>query len=161
MEWLAEKENIGCSYLWVFPSGLPGGDFIVKKVIGGFRLPSLILSMALVIGLTQVPGRVFAKDLPLLLELSEVGEAYDGKRITVFGWVRSAEVKRGRRGSIHLEIVVGEGDHSIFVYTVRPVPNIINREVIVQGVYHESGRFAGLSAEHYIVAEAIVRDWPE
>lgn len=97
------------------------------------------------------------QNIALLVKLSEIGEIYEGKRITTFGWVRSAEVKSGRRGSLHLEIIVGEGEHSVFVYTIHPFPNIIHRE----GIYHEHGRFAGHPVTHYIVADTIVRDWPE
>ncbi len=106
-------------------------------------------------------GTSLAKELPLLVELSDLGEVYDGKRITVFGWVKSTEVKTGRRGSLHLELIVGEGDHSVHVFTVRPVSHILNRRVIVQGIFHEHGRFAGHEKAHFIVAETIVRDWGE
>jgi len=131
------------------------------KVLRWARLYGLLVTISLATGVGGVSGKASAKDLPLLVALSDLGETHDGRRIAVFGWVRSAEVKTGRRGSLHLEIVVGEGEHSITVYSDRPVPNIVDREVIVQGVFHASGRFAGHPAEHYIVAEAIVRNWSD
>jgi len=104
-------------------------------------------------------GFILSKELPLLVDLSEISSHLDGKRITVFGYVRTAEVKTGRRGSLHLALVLGEGDYTVNVYIIRPVPNIINQPVIVQGVYHKQGRFAGRSLDHFIVAETIERDW--
>ncbi|MFQ5580031.1 MAG: hypothetical protein ACE5FZ_05415 [Nitrospiria bacterium] len=114
-----------------------------------------------VLALVFCLGVSFAKELPLLVELSDLGETHDGKRVTVFGWVQSTEVKTGRRGSLHLELIVGEGDHTVKVFTIKPVSHVLNRRVIVQGIFHEYGRFAGHEKAHFIVAETIVRDWSD
>ena len=102
---------------------------------------------------------LFAKDLPVLVPLHEIGRQYDARRVSVFGWVRSVEVKQGRRGSRYVELILGEGDATVTIYSIRPVPNLLNARVIVQGVYKEAGRFGGLLADHFIDAEMIVRDW--
>ncbi len=127
----------------------------------GLRSKLFFLSIVLMILILSPPAESLAKDLPRLVALSEIGESFDGLRVTIFGWVRSAEVKTGRRGSLHLEVVVGEGEHQIMVFTIRPVHNVLNREVIVQGIYHEEGRFAGFEQKHFIVADTIVRNWKE
>ncbi|MFQ5598236.1 MAG: hypothetical protein ACE5GK_09325 [Nitrospiria bacterium] len=130
-----------------------------RRLYGRNSLYGFIFGIVLVS--LSLPSTFYGKELPVLVEISEIGEQYDGKRIAVFGWVRSAQVKTGRRGSLHLEIVVGEGEHTVYVYTVRPIVNLMNQNVIVQGIYHERGRFAGRPAEHFIVADTIVKDWLE
>lgn len=126
----------------------------LRSFLSFFSISLLILTLC-------VPVASFAKDLPILVKLSEIGESFDGRRVTVFGWVRSAEVKTGRRGSLHLEIIIGEGNHKITVFSTRPVHNIVDQEVIVQGIYHEYGRFAGFEQKRFIVAEMIERNWEE
>ncbi len=105
-------------------------------------------------------ANLFAKELPVLVPLANVAE-YNDHRVTVFGWVRSVEKKRGRLGSTFLEITIGEGDSEITAYSIFPLYNILDRRVIVQGVYRESGRFGGLLASNFINAEAVVSDWGE
>lgn len=102
---------------------------------------------------------LFAKDLPVLVPLENMGPQYDSQRVSVFGWVRSIEVKEGRRGSNYVEIVLGEGDATVNVYSLTPVYNILDAYVVVQGTYREQGRIAGFLADHFIAAEVIVRDW--
>ncbi len=102
---------------------------------------------------------IIAKELPVLVDVSELSEAYDGKRVAVMGWARSAETKRGRMGSNYVETKLGEEDNSVTVFSSFPPYNIVNSRVIVQGVYHHHGRYAGFLADHYIVAEALMKDW--
>jgi len=102
---------------------------------------------------------ILAKELPLLVDISELNAEYDGKRIVVMGWARSAEAMRGRMGSQFVKTEIGEGDVSVTVYSDFPPYNIVNNRVIVQGVYHIEGRFGGLSAEHFIVADTLLREW--
>lgn len=102
-----------------------------------------------------------AKELPLLLHVSELGEAYDNQRVVVMGWERSMAVKRGRMGSHYVSATVGVGDISVNVFSYFPHINLLNNRVIVQGIYHHSGRFGGIPAERFIVADAIIRDWEE
>ncbi|MFQ5544252.1 MAG: hypothetical protein ACE5FY_07885 [Nitrospiria bacterium] len=110
---------------------------------------------------TAVPTLVFPKELPVLIDLSELSKTHDGKRITVFAKVLSAEVKTGRRGSLHLELVVGKEGRTVRVYTIKPISNIINRRIIIQGIYHEQGRFAGHKLKQFIEAGTIVLDQSE
>lgn len=112
----------------------------------------------LVIVAVWVAG-LFAKDLPVLVPLERIGSQYDSQRVSVFGWVRSVEVKKGRRGSDYVELVLGEGDATVNVYSLTPVYNILDAYVVVQGTYREEGRIAGFLADHFITAEIIVRDW--
>lgn len=113
-----------------------------------------ILSVLFLMTLT-----IFARELPILVDVSELGRKYDDKRVTVMGWAQSAEVLRGRMGSTFIKTEVGEGKDTITVFCIFPHNNILNNRVIVQGVYHHEGRFGGLHADHYVVAETIVRDW--
>lgn len=103
---------------------------------------------------------VFGKELPLLVDISELSAEHDGKRIVVMGWARSAETMRGRMGSQFVKTEIGEGEKSVTVYSDFPPYNIVNNRVIVQGIYHQGGRFGGLLAKPYfIVAESMVKDW--
>lgn len=102
---------------------------------------------------------ILAKELPILVDISELSEAHDGKRIVVMGWARSAEVMRGRMGSQFVKTEIAEDGDTVSVYSDFSPFNVVNNRVIVQGVYHISGRFGGLSADHFIVAETILREW--
>ncbi len=101
---------------------------------------------------------VFSKDLPRLVTISEASH-HDRERISVFAWVRSIEQKRGRMGSNYLEITLGEGESEIKAYSIFPVYNVLNRWVIVQGIYQQEGRFGGFLASNFIHADAIVTLW--
>ncbi len=102
---------------------------------------------------------IIAKELPVLVDVSELSEAFDGKRVAVMGWARSAETKRGRLGSNFVETKLGEDGQSVTVFSDFPPYNILNNRVIVQGVYHHQGRYAGMLADHFIVADTLMRDW--
>lgn len=100
-----------------------------------------------------------ARELPVLVDVSELGEEYDNTRVAVMGWARSAVIKRGRRGSQFVSATVGEGKFEVTVFSEFPHFNLVNNRVIVQGVYHSNGRYGGFPAEHFIVADAFIRDW--
>ncbi len=102
---------------------------------------------------------IIAKELPVLVDVSELTQEYDGKRVAVMGWARSAETLRGRMGSNYVKTEVGDEVQSVTVFSVFPPYNVVNNRVIVQGVYHHEGRFGGQLARHFIVAEALMRDW--
>ncbi len=118
-----------------------------------------VACLALISILFLMTFTILAKELPLLVDISELSEEYDGKRIVVMGWARSAHAMRGRMGSQFVKTEIGEGGDSVTVYSDFPPYNIVNNRVIVQGVYHIEGRFGGLSAEHFIVAETVLREW--
>ncbi len=125
-----------------------------KKII---TLASLIsISVLFLMTLT-----ILARELPLLVDVSELGEEYDSKRVTIFGWARSAEIRRGRMGSDFVKTELGEGENTVTVFSSFSPYNIIDNRIIVQGVYHHEGRFGGLLARHFIVADAIIRDWDD
>ncbi len=102
---------------------------------------------------------IIAKELPVLVNVSELSEAYHGKRVAVMGWARSSEALRGRMGSHYLKTELGDEGQTVTVFTEFPAYNIVNNRVIVQGVYHHHGRYAGYLADHFIVADALMRDW--
>lgn len=102
---------------------------------------------------------ILARELPLLVDVSELGEEYDNQRVAVMGWARSAIVMRGRMGSNFVSATVGKGGDEVTVFSDFPHYNIVNNRVIVQGVYHHEGRYGGLPAQNFIVADAVIRDW--
>ncbi|HIE66222.1 MAG: hypothetical protein ABGX83_06410 [Nitrospira sp.] len=124
-----------------------------------FRAGVTLLLFSAVFSATLCLGFSLARELPLLVELSDLGDMHDGMRITIFGWVQSGEVKTGRRGSLYLDLIVGVGEDRVTVVMTKPASNILNRRVIVQGIYHKEGSFGGHQKEHFIDAETIVRDW--
>jgi len=104
---------------------------------------------------------LFAKDLPVLVPLEEIGQQYNAQRVSVFGWVRSVEVKPGRMGSHYVELTLGEGKATLKIVTLNPVYNMLDRRVVVQGTYKAFGYVSGIPLENYISAEYIERDWSE
>jgi len=68
---------------------------------------------------------IIAKELPVLVDVSELSEAYDGKRVAVMGWARSAETVRGRMGSNYLKTELGEDGTMVTVFTAFPAYNIV------------------------------------
>lgn len=118
-----------------------------------------VTSLVIISVLFLMTYTVLARELPLLLDVSELGEKYDNQRVAVMGWARSAMVIRGRMGSNFVSATVGEEEDEVTVFSDFPHYNLVNSRVIVQGVYHHTGRFGGLLAENFIVADAVIRDW--
>jgi hypothetical protein len=118
-----------------------------------------ITSLVIISVLFLMTYTILARELPLLLNVSELGEEYDNQRVAVMGWARSAVVMRGRMGSSFVSATVGEEEDEVTVFSDFPHYNLVNSRVIVQGVYHHQGRYGGLPAEHFIVADAVIRDW--
>ena len=120
-------------------------------------------AVALIVAITvlfMLRSCVEAKELPELIQISDLGQSHNEKRVTIFGWVRDMKIGRGRMGSQFMRLVVGDGDSSVIVFMAARVPtNWYNTQVIAQGIYHESGRFGGNLADEFIIADAIVRDW--
>ncbi len=102
---------------------------------------------------------IIAKELPILVDVAELNETYDGKRVAVMGWAHSAETLRGRMGSNYLKTELGKNGQIVTVFTAFPAYNIVNNRVIVQGIYHYHGRYGGYLAEHFIDADTLMRDW--
>jgi hypothetical protein len=100
-----------------------------------------------------------AKELPVLVDISELNGNYDGRRVAVMAWARSAQTLRGRRGSHYVKTEITEAEESMIVFTDFPPLNVVNNRVIVQGVYHHRGRYAGFLGDRFIVADTVFREW--
>ena len=108
------------------------------------------------------------KELPMLVTVSDLDAQpgqYDGHRVVVTGRVRSMEVQIGRRGSEFMMLVLEE-DSPTSAGKVKPVqvysptvPKVRQGDhALVQGVYHKEGKQAGRFFEHFVDAEAILRN---
>ncbi len=120
---------------------------------------SIILVVILAVFSVMILSMANGKELPQLVEISELSECCDNKRVVIIVYGRSSEAVRGRLGSTYAHTIVGEGQDDVIVYSTFPVFNMIGNKVIVQGVYHKEGRFGGLLMENFIVAEHIERYW--
>ena len=114
------------------------------------------------------PAYGISKELPMQVTVSDLAsepKQYDGHRVVVTGRVRSMEVQLGRRGSEYL-IIVLEEDSPASSEKVKPVQVYIptvpkvreGDRALVQGVYHIEGKQAGRNFEHFVDAEAILRN---
>ncbi len=99
------------------------------------------------------------KNLPEIVPISNLSTPWDNKRVAIFGYARSCEAMRGRLGSNNTKCIIVSDLGEVAVYAPFPVYGLAGNRVIVQGVYRESGRFGGLLADHFIVADALIRDW--
>ncbi len=96
--------------------------------------------------------------------LSAASEQYDGQRVIVTGRVRSMEVQTGRRGSSYVMMVLeeigaqpGKANPTVTVI-ISDIPKVnTGSDVLVQGTYHREGRQAGKTFEHFIDAEAVLK----
>ncbi|HXN06425.1 MAG TPA: hypothetical protein VN944_05105 [Nitrospiria bacterium] len=89
-------------------------------------------------------------------------EAYDGKTIRVSGRVRSILPGRGKRGSEFLIILIeapqakpDEDSEAITVFAYFVPRFKVGSMIIVSGVYHKWGHWAGSEHEHFIEASKI------
>lgn len=98
---------------------------------------------------------VDARELAEIVEPSELSSDWDGRRVTIFGYAKDCEFYRGRLNSNYVKCMV-EG---VAVYMDFMVYGILGEEVIAIGVYREHGRFGGLIADHFIIADTFIRDW--
>jgi hypothetical protein len=97
--------------------------------------------------------------------LSAASEQYDGQRVIVAGRVQSMEVQTGRRGSSYVMMVLeevgspsGKANPTVHVI-ILDIPKVsTGSDVLVQGFYHRKGRQAGKSFEHFIDAEAVLKE---
>ena len=132
-----------------------------------FRWGTVMSALFLLSG--GVPSNGSAKELPKQVtveELSAEPERYDGERVFVIGRVQKIEGLRGRRGGLFVMILLegaAEDDsgrrYSVGVFSLPPPPRVrLGDRAIIQGVYHQSARKAGRPLEHFIDAEAILRD---
>ena len=99
------------------------------------------------------------KELPEIVPISKLSTPWDNKRVAIFGYARSCEAMRGRLGSNYTKCVIGSDYGEVSVYWHLPVYGLVGNRVIVQGVYNNHGRYGGRLADHFIVADAVMRDW--
>lgn len=132
----------------------------------------MIRSILVILFLLSFRSDVIAKsplkDPPITVTiqaLSAAPEQYDEQRVIVTGRVRSMEVQTGRRGSSYVMMVLEEigaqPGKTIPTVTViiLDVPKVnIGSDVLVQGTYHREGRQAGKTFEHFIDAEAVLKE---
>jgi len=142
-----------------------------RKRFGLFSRTSLtvVLSLlVLVVFRSHPPAFGISKELPLQVTVSDLAsqpKLYDGHRVVVTGRVRSMEMQLGRRGSEYLMIVLEEDSPTssdkvkpVQVY-IPTVPKVREGDrALVQGVYHIEGKQAGRFFEHFVDAEAILRN---
>jgi hypothetical protein len=108
------------------------------------------------------------KDPPITVTIQALmtaPEQYDGQRVIVTGRVRSMEVQTGRRGSSYVIIILEEAGNSpdktgpAVSVIILDIPKVsIGGDALVQGVYHREGRQAGKTFEHFIDAEAVLKE---
>ncbi len=100
-----------------------------------------------------------AKDLPEIVPISKLSSTWDYKRVAIFGHARFCEQLPGRLRSNFIKCLVVSESGKVFVYSTSKLYGINGERVIVQGIYREQGKFGGLLADHFIVADALIRDW--
>jgi len=131
-------------------------------------LTVLLLILVLLVFRSNQPAYGISKELPMQVSVSDLAsepKQYDGHRVVVTGRVRSMEVQLGRRGSEYLMIVLEE-DSPASSEKVKPVQVYIptvpkvreGDRALVQGVYHIEGKQAGRFFEHFVDAEAVLRN---
>jgi len=142
-----------------------------RKRFGLFSQTNLTILLSLLVLLlfrSSPPAYGISKELPMQVTVSDLAsepKQYDGHRVVVTGRVRSMEVQLGRRGSEYLMIVLEE-DSPASSEKVKPVQVYIptvpkvreGDRALVQGVYHIEGKQAGRFFEHFVDAEAVLRN---
>ncbi|MBI1824222.1 MAG: hypothetical protein HY200_04330 [Nitrospirae bacterium] len=89
-------------------------------------------------------------------------EAYDGKDLKVSGNVRSLSPARGKMDSEFIVLVL-EGSktefedrsHVLNVFSYYTPPVKAGARVVVSGIYHKAGYWAGSQHDHFLVAVEI------
>ncbi len=118
----------------------------------------------------DVPAAAWAGEAPLnaaVRDLVEHPDQYDGRLVVVTGYIGHVAWERGRRGSEYVEIRLDEAATEAGVteasVTVISWPGSAVRKcqhVLVQGVFHRTGKQAGRPYEFFIDADAVLRDDP-
>jgi hypothetical protein len=97
-------------------------------------------------------------------DLVERPDDYDGRLVLVTGYVGRVAWERGRRGSEYVELRLdeaGAAGGSEASVTVISWPGSIFKtcqHVLVQGIFHRTGKQAGRSYELFIEADAVLHD---
>ena len=136
-----------------------------------FSFPvSLILLLSLFLWRQELAAQTPPKELPVLVTIKDLltePNPYDGHRVLVAGRILSMELQTGRRGSEFIMLVLEEkapstteANLSVQVISLT-IPKVRQgNDALVQGVYHREGNQAGRPFEHFIDADAIIREKP-
>lgn len=122
------------------------------------RFIKFLIATAVMMFLFNVALAAFGREVPFVVPIRDLAEnstAHDMERVTIIAYARSCEATRGRMGSNYIKCRMGEGDHEINAYADFPLYNAINKRLLIQGTYHHEGRFAGMLADHFIIAETV------
>ncbi|MHB8481385.1 MAG: hypothetical protein ACYDBV_01415 [Nitrospiria bacterium] len=131
------------------------------------QISTLVLTLLCLPALAgSVPAELKTKEpgiSPLSIEvIRHSPELYDGKNIKVAGQVRSLAPARGRRGSEFIVLVLessksppDDSSQILTVFSYLSPPLKKGNRVIVTGVYHKEGYWAGSTHEHFIEASQI------
>jgi len=98
-----------------------------------------------------------AKEPAWEVSIGELSD-YDGKLVSVRGWIKEVAQKKGRLGSNYLVIRVGSGSSEVKVCWIHRIYGI-DHEAVIIGTYYEDGWCGGHLADHFIRAVAVVRNW--
>lgn len=112
-------------------------------------------------------GQAGRDALPQSTTISELlgdPHRFDGKRVEISGVIESLEVRRGRRGSPFVVILLHEGrrdpekaPHAVTLVSFL-MPGVEKGDsVVASGVYHHQGHQAGWSFEDFIDLETVSR----
>lgn len=123
-----------------------------------------ICSMILLFASFIVEG--FSRDLPesvTIKDLLEESSPFDDRRISVVGYIKEIEAKRGRLGSTFIEFTIQDFEGTISSGEIKVVADhrIFFRpgdRVRVQGIFKERGRFGGMLKDNFIICDAIIRE---
>ncbi|MBI1821733.1 MAG: hypothetical protein HY036_11065 [Nitrospirae bacterium] len=118
---------------------------------------------ALILSILCLPVLADTVTSPLSIEVIRSSpELYDGKNIKVSGQVRSLNPSRGKRGSEFMVLVLensnfqpGDSSQTLTVFSYFTPPLKKGGRVIVTGVYHKTGYWAGSTHDHFIEASKI------
>lgn len=134
-----------------------------EKIVRESRIISWILlvfvTLTLLFFIFAAYKTVYGRELPVLVEVNQLGEEYDGKRVVVSCWIHESKAIRGRMGGLYMDMLCAMAGSNVTVYSNKPLIPLVNKRVIVQGKYHLEGRYGGFDQEHFIAARHIIRDW--
>lgn len=118
----------------------------------------------------DAPAAAWAGEAPLnaaVRDLVEHPDQYDGRLVVVTGYIGHVAWERGRRGSEYVELrlddAATEAGATEASVTVISWPGSALRKcqhVLVQGVFHRTGKQAGRPYEFFIDADSVLRDDP-
>lgn len=142
-----------------------------RVLLKATRILPACLAGLLGLGPALSPGMAALKEPPIQVSVEDLEAQsfyFDGKRVVVTGRISRIEAQMGRRGGRFLIIVLeaeraepsGQGP-SVNVFAEKVPPVSSGDRALVQGTYHRNAMRAGRSLDHFIDAEAILRQQDE